>query len=234
MVRSTSNGGIWSSPQQALQSSLALSAHGDLVGALKALDGILARVPQFIEVHAERARLQLNLGDRAGAIASYRAAAAAAPSTPRARLCMARALMEEHRDAKAERWLKDTVARFPDLAEAHALLGIVHADAGRFDAAVDSFDRALRLDASQVVLYYDRVRARTLTEADLPLIETMKAALDRPDLNPRERIALNLALEKPPTIWKIRRVRWIIGTARRQSPARWPRSIGIGSVEPWT
>jgi tetratricopeptide (TPR) repeat protein len=197
-ARSAPIAGFQLSCQQALQASRALSARGDLagaLGALGALDSIAARVPQFIEVYAERARLQLNLGDRAAAIASYRAAAAAAPATPLARLCMAHALMEEHRDAKAERWLKDTVARFPDLAEGHALLGIVQANAGGFDAAVDSFDRALRLNASRA-LYYDRVRARTLTAADQPLIDAMQAALQRPDLNARERIAINLALGK--------------------------------------
>jgi tetratricopeptide (TPR) repeat protein len=179
-----------------MAAAAALEARGDLAGALRAIDEAVVLAPRMIEALAVRAKLRLNTGDRAGAIASYRAAAAVSPSTPLARLCMGRALVEQNRDAEAARWLRQTVARFPDLAPAHGLLALVEAEAGHFDAAAESFDRAISLDDSQVALYYDRVRARTLTEADAPLVAAMGTALARQDLSPRQRMAVELALGK--------------------------------------
>lgn len=128
---------------------------------------------------------------------AFRAAATNGETTER-RLDLVRALMIEGRASEAEAEARRAVSL--DLRSGYGfwLLGRILTEAGRFAEARSALERAIELDPQLGGVYYDLVRARSLGEADRPLIRRMLkvvATVTRPDQLIRLHLALGKALE---------------------------------------
>jgi tetratricopeptide (TPR) repeat protein len=130
---------------------------------------------------------------------AFRAAAASDPDSPERRMDLVRSLLAEKREAEAQVEVRRVVAMDPRNADAHWMLGRMLSDSGRFAEADDALERSATLNPDQGVVYYDLTRARTITEADRPLIRRMQAAaraLERPGQSVEQAAMLQLALAK--------------------------------------
>jgi tetratricopeptide (TPR) repeat protein len=175
-----------------LKRGAALERAGRIDEAMVAYELAAAELPQ---ARSRLAELLEGLGRVDEAIGCFRAAAGAAPTSPERRMDLVMALMLEDRLEEAEVQLREVLAVDPNLGEAHALLGRILAESGRFDAAADCFLRALALEPGKAGRYYHLVRTRRLTEADRPLIHRMIAAARSVTLV-EERLQLHLAIAK--------------------------------------
>jgi len=178
----------------ALRLGIALEAVGDPPGALAAWERCLRLQPDLAEAHFRRADLLETLGRREAAADAFRAAAALRPRTSLTRLCHARALLAEDRDAEAERVLRRLLRLEPDHPMATDLLGLVLAESGRLVEARDCFERATRAAPNLAGSYYELVRCRRLGAADRDLPARMRAALAGGTLPDPARLKLHLAL----------------------------------------
>ena len=133
------------------------------------------------------------------AAAAFRAAALADPENPERRMDLVRSFLAENREAEAEAEARRVLAMDPRNADAHWLLGRMLSDTGRFEEAAEALERSTTLNPDQGVVFYELARAKTITEADRPLIRRMLGAaraLARPG-QPVEQVAmLQLALAK--------------------------------------
>lgn len=87
-------------------------------------------------------------GDAAGALAAAETALAAAPKDARLAFLRGVALMDLRRDDEAAAQFGRLTQEHPELAEPHNNLALLHARAGRLDAALASLQTALRNDPS--------------------------------------------------------------------------------------
>lgn len=180
--------------QQALGQALdAIGQTGDAVLAYKQATELQ---PNLVATLVRLAELQLIVGSRAKAEAAFRSAATAMPGTDAGRVNAARAGLLAGTYAESEALLRDVLARDPGHAEAHATLGKVLADTGQLVDAAAQYETAATLDRNLAVAWYGCATNRKFTAADLPLIERMRANLDRRDLLPDHRMALHFALGK--------------------------------------
>ena len=179
-----------------LRLGIALQTQGHTAAALAAYRRAVTLLPAMVEARFRAGALLETLGLRADAIAAFRRAAASTPKTSLTRLCNARALMAEDRDAEAERALRQLLALDPDHAVATDLLGTVLADAGRFDEARICYERATAAAPHLAGSYYDLARCRRMGEADAELLTRMHAALASPGLHAEVQVKLHLALGK--------------------------------------
>jgi tetratricopeptide (TPR) repeat protein len=171
---------------------VAAEEKGRLPEAIVAYEVAAAELPQ---ARSRLARVLEGLGLVDEAIGHFRAAAGPAPVGAERRMDLVLALVLEENMAEAEAQLRQVIAAYPDLEEAHSLLGRILAEAGSFDAAADCFEKALALQPGHAGVYYQLVRARKLTEADRPLLRRMIAAGPSVTLASHS-IKLNLAIAK--------------------------------------
>lgn len=174
----------------------ALDAIGQTQDAIVAYKQAVSLQPDLTAALVRLAELQLITGSRAEAEAAFRAAAAAMPGTDAGRVNAARAALLSGTYAESEALLRDVLARHPGYAEAHATLGKVLANTGQLAEAAAEYETAATLDRNLAVAWYGCANNRKFTAADRPLIERMRANLDRRDLLPDHRMALQLALGK--------------------------------------
>jgi tetratricopeptide (TPR) repeat protein len=175
-----------------LKRGLALEKNGRVEEALLAYELAAAESP---EARSRLARALEGLGRIDEAIRHFRAAAGDAPTDPKRCMDLAMALVLEERVAEAEAQLRAVTAADPTNGEAHALLGRILAESGRFDAAAACFDVSLARQPAEAGVYYHLVRARRLTEADRPLLRRMLAAA--PSVTRAEhKVKLHLAIAK--------------------------------------
>ena len=175
---------------------LALETLGETCAAIVAYDRTTEILPSHTEAWFRAGALVYTLGHREEAIGCFRRAAATGPKTSFGRLGGVRACLAEDRAEEAERKLRQLVAREPDNAIAYDLLGNLLADAGRFDEAFSSFERAISLAPLMAGSYYDLVRCRRARAADTGLLPRLHAALATPGLDAAQRIRVQLALGK--------------------------------------
>jgi tetratricopeptide (TPR) repeat protein len=175
-----------------LNRGLALERKGQINEAIVAYEVAAAELP---EARSRLARALEGLGLVDAAIGHFRAAAGPAPAGPDRRMDLVMALVLEENMLEAEAQLRQLLASYPDLEEAHSLLGRILAEAGNFDAAAECFEKALALKPGHAGVYYQLVRARKLTEADRPLLRRMIAAAPSVTLASHN-IKLNLAIAK--------------------------------------
>jgi tetratricopeptide (TPR) repeat protein len=174
----------------------ALDAMGQTRDAILAYKQAVWLQPNLAAALVRLAELQLVAGSRTEAEATFRAAAAAMPDTDAGRVNAARAALLAGAYTDSEALLRDVLARNPDHAEAHATLGKVLADTGQLAEAAAEYGTAATLDRNLAVAWYGCASNRKFTTADRPLIERMRANLDRLDLLPDHRMALDFALGK--------------------------------------
>ncbi len=175
---------------------IALEKSGDTGGAIVAYDRATQLLPALTEAWFRAGALVYTLGHREEAIGCFRRAAATGGNTSFGRLGSARALLTEDRNQEAEQVLRRTVARDPNNAMAHDLLGNLLAECGRFDEARACFERAIAIAPLLAGCYYDLVRCRPVTSDDDDLLQRMEAALATPGLEAAQRVRLHLALGK--------------------------------------
>lgn len=152
--------------------------------------------PDLIDAHLGLADLLELVGGREEAAQSLRRAAALTGATSRGRLYLARALLLDRDFATAEIDLRAAIALDPqdDLPLKH--LGNVLAWQGRFDEAVDAFDRSLALNPRQFAAHFTAVEARKCSEADRPRLAQMRQLLADPSLADDDRLLLHFAAGK--------------------------------------
>jgi Flp pilus assembly protein TadD len=85
------------------------------------------------------------LGDRAGALAAYRAAVELAPNSPDAQVALAGLLLEGERWAECERQLQTAVKQLPHDGRLYAMLGYALAKDGHQQEALRAFERTQEL-----------------------------------------------------------------------------------------
>ena len=179
-----------------LRLGIALESSGAPEAALAAY-GRAAELPVTQAEASYRAGHLLNsLGHTARAAELFRRAAASAPAKSLGRLCVARALLAENRDAEAERILRRLLAAEGDNAVALDLLANILADGGSFEEARRCFERAIDKAPGLAGSYYELVRCGRIGPADGRLIARMRAAVASPDMEPAQRVRVHLALGK--------------------------------------
>ena len=175
---------------------IALEKLGDIGGAIVAYDRATELLPSLTEAWFRAGALVYTLGHRDEAIGCFRRAAATGGKTSFGRLGRARALLTEDRNQEAELVLRKTLARDPQNALAHDLLGNLLSEFGRFGEARECFQRAIAIAPLLAGCYYDLVRCRRVTSDDDGLLEQMEVALATPGLEAAQRLRLHLAIGK--------------------------------------
>jgi len=175
---------------------IALEKLGDIGGAIVAYDRATELLPSLAEAWFRAGALVYTLGHRDEAIGCFRRASATGGNTSFGRLGKARALLTEDRNPEAELVLRKTLARDPQNAMAHDLLGNLLSEFGRFDEARECFQRAVAITPLLAGSYYDLVRCRRVTSDDDGLMERMEAALATPGLEAAQCLRLHLAIGK--------------------------------------
>jgi len=183
-------------PEAAWSLGIACETANDLAGAMNALRRAVEMRPSMAGARYRLARVHEELGQKGEAIAAYRKVKSSLGNTVLGRAAEARALLLEGRDAELERALRRAIALDPTDALAHEALGGVLANAGRFDEAALSYERALQAAPDMVGAYYDLVRCRRITPEDAPLIDSMRAAANLPGLDSGRLSQLYLAIGK--------------------------------------
>ncbi len=183
-------------PEAAWSLGIAYEASNDPVAAMNALRPALDMRPSMAGARFRLARLHEEFGQNPDAIEAYRKVKSSAGNTSLGRAAEARALLIEGRDEDLERALRRAIALDPKDALAYELLGGVLANAGHFDQAALSYERALREAPDMIGAYYDLVRCRRITAADAPLIDRMRAATTLPGLDSGRLSKLHLAIGK--------------------------------------
>jgi tetratricopeptide (TPR) repeat protein len=171
-----------------------LDAQGRQHEALAAYRRAVALDPDFAEAHEGLANLLYLQGHAAEAADHYREAAEAQPESPSGRRSRAWLLFEGGQPTEAEACLRQSLSADPDNSGLHHLLGNVLNQMGRFDEAMESFDRAIAADKRHVMSFEALVRARKVT--DRTLVARMEALLAAGGLSDHKRVSLHFALGK--------------------------------------
>jgi tetratricopeptide (TPR) repeat protein len=175
---------------------IALEKLADHAGAIAAYERATTLSPSLAEAWFRAGSLIYELGHGGEALGCFRRAAATGSKTGFGRLGMARALLIEDRSQEAEMVLRKMLARDPENAMAHDLLGNLLSELGRFDEARECFRRAITVAPLLAGCYYDLVRCRAVTSEDNGLLQRMETALATPGLEAAQRLRLHLAIGK--------------------------------------
>jgi tetratricopeptide (TPR) repeat protein len=166
---------------------IALQESGNAEGAIRAYRNAVALMPELVSAYVRMADLLWDKGACGEAAMAYERAAALAPGATFAQFCRAMAAYARDRHDDAIRDLTDVVAREPEHARAHRVLGSCLQEAGRFDEARASLERSIALAPWDTSAYRALVCTKTLTEADRPwlgMILARLAAVDGPGPTP--------------------------------------------------
>lgn len=181
-------------------------ARVQLAGLLQAegkTSEVIALCRQALRMWPADPRFQSTLGlayvaerSFANAVACFAAAIASTPDAANLHGNLAAALEQLGRESDAVASYRQAIALDPDVADAHVRLGDVLQRLGHFAEAVVSFERAIALQPRQTRSYLSIVSARTVSEADRPLIERMEALLLEKDLTEQDHLNLRYGLGK--------------------------------------
>ncbi len=175
---------------------IALEKLGNIRGAIAAYDRATKLLPSLTEAWFRAGALAYVLGHREGAIGCFRRAAMSGDRNGFGRLGKARALLIENRNQEAEQVLRETLVADATNAMAYDLLGNLLSELGRFSEARACFERAIAIAPLLAGSYYELVRCRPVTSADVGLLQRMEAALATPGLEPWQRLRVHLAIGK--------------------------------------
>ena len=124
------------------------------------------------------------------------AASALRPGTAFALLCEAKILSLTDNDSTSEELVRRAISLEPRNGGAHAMLGTILMQQGRFDEAAASFDLANALGTQDVVGSESLVHVKTLSETDRPLIEQLEHNSQNPGITGTEALHVHFALGK--------------------------------------
>src|ERR1019366_8135949 len=96
-------------------------------------------------------------------------------------------------NAQAEKPLRDALKVEPDSAEALSLLGRLLHQMGRFQDAIECFERLLSQHPDHAQAYFDLVQCRKVGPGDRPMVEAMSALLAKARLSAGEERHLHYA-----------------------------------------
>ncbi|WP_050423740.1 tetratricopeptide repeat-containing sulfotransferase family protein [Bradyrhizobium tropiciagri] len=176
--------------------ALALEALGSLPAAMERYQEAARLRPNLVEAHYKLGLLLEEEGYRKRAIQCLRAAAALRQGTAFALLCEARILGFEGDDLASEELVRRAIVLEPRKSDAHAMLGTVLMQQGRFDEASASFDLANALNTHDVLGPVGLVEVKRLTDADRPLIGQLERKLGNPAITGHEAALVHFALGK--------------------------------------
>ena len=174
---------------------LARQGEDDIVAAISAYRSALKLSPVRVDTLVSLSGALLDGGDAAAAITEGKRALALAPDHVPALRVVAAALAEKT-PALAIATLGLALAQSPTDPDLYELLASTHRRAGNFDEAWRDYSAAIALPGRHAVAYYGLSLCRRFTPEDQPVIEAMRAALDIPGTNDRERSFLHFALGK--------------------------------------
>ncbi len=176
--------------------ALALEALGSPTAAIARYRDAVRLRPALVEAHYKFGLLLEAEGRREHAAECFRAAAALRPGTAFALLCEARALSVTDDDRVAENLLRRAIALDPRDGDAHAVLGTILMQQGRFEEAAASFDLANALNTHDIVGPVNLVQVKRLSEADRPLIKQLELKSRNPALTVNQVVHVHFALGK--------------------------------------
>jgi tetratricopeptide (TPR) repeat protein len=176
--------------------ALALEALGSPGEAIERFQEATRLRPSLVEAHYRLGLLLDRQGHRKRAIECLRAASALRPGTAFALLCEARILGLTNDETNSEELVRRAISLEPRNGDAHAMLGTILMQQGRFDEAAASFDLANALDTQDVVGLASLVQVKRLSETDRPLIEQLEHALQNPGITGNEAVLFHFALGK--------------------------------------
>ncbi|TWB98428.1 tetratricopeptide repeat protein [Bradyrhizobium macuxiense] len=176
--------------------ALALEALGSLPAAMERYQEAARLRPNLVEAHYKLGLLLEEEGYRKRAIECLRAAAALRPGTAFARLCEARILGFEGDDLASEEFVRRAILLEPRKSDAHAMLGTILMQQGRFDEASASFDLANALNTHDILGPVGLVEVKRLSDADRPLIGQLERKLGNPAITGHEAALVHFALGK--------------------------------------
>ncbi len=186
-----------------------------LTGAAAALSGLgcalrdrgerrraAAAFSQAVELDPARAEHHLNLGNALldlsrteAAIDCYRQALALQPDHAAAHVSLSVALRLRRRAAEAEASCQAALTVNPRYVEGLTMLGELRADRGRFAEALELFERAIEIDATQPAAYCSIAAHRRMLPTDEAWLDGTTALLSKP-LPLRDAISVHYALGK--------------------------------------
>ncbi|MGH8320254.1 MAG: tetratricopeptide repeat-containing sulfotransferase family protein [Steroidobacteraceae bacterium] len=176
--------------------AVALECTGSREGAYRAYQETVRLDPGRHQAQFRLGRLYLARQRRADALACFQAAAAATAGTVYEQVCQAYAALTTGEGARAEALLREVIAARPDCGEAHLVLGEALAHAGQSCEAAECFERAIALAPTHLSAWQGFATNRRFTAVDRPLLERVRADLERPNLPPAQARALHFALGK--------------------------------------
>ena len=133
-----------------------LYAQGDLQGALQAYQR--AAEQDNVEAKVQVGQALHQAGQPLPAEKIFRAVLQHLPQHPRARTALAELLLEQRRTSEALTEATQPVQSHPELPEGHHVLGNVQSSLGQLDAAMSSYEKALKLQPDRVSARYNRAK----------------------------------------------------------------------------
>jgi Flp pilus assembly protein TadD len=176
--------------------ALALDALGLPAAAIERCQDAARLRPTLVEAHYKLGLLLESEGHVERAIEAFNAASALRLGTAFALLCEARILGLRDDDTASEELVRRAISLEPRNGGAHAVLGAILMQQGRFDEAAASFDLANALDTQDVVGPISLVQVKTLSEADRPLIGQLEQKLQHPGITGNIVVPVHFALGK--------------------------------------
>ena len=176
--------------------ALALEALGSPAAAIERYQDATRLRPALAEAHYKLGLLLETEGHDEHAIESLHAASALKPGTAFALLCEAKILSLTDNDSTSEELVRRAISLEPRNGGAHAMLGTILMQQGRFDEAAASFDLANALGTQDVVGSESLVHVKTLSETDRPLIEQLEQNSQNPGITGTEALHVHFALGK--------------------------------------
>jgi tetratricopeptide (TPR) repeat protein len=175
---------------------LLLEAQGRRNEAMAAFRKVVTVDEKFAEAYAKLGNLLLQSNDRSGAFDMFRRAVEAKPDSAIGWMCKAKILAEEGKAIAAEETVRKAIEIQPQNSDAHAWLGSILMELGRFDDAAAASDLAIALNRRQVAGYHQLANAKRLTERDRPLLAEIERLVKEGGLTVDGVIDLSFALGK--------------------------------------
>ncbi len=173
----------------------ALERQGRPAAAVASLRRALAAAPELGAAHSRLGNLLQAQGAQADALDCFRRAGSLLPR-PADQLLEEAKLLRAEGSAEAEARLREVVSLDPENGLAHAMLGDLLGECGRFDEAVLHLRHAVARDPERVGAVFNIVLFKRLGEEDRPLLAQMEAMLDQPGRSGHDRTLLHFALAK--------------------------------------
>ena len=173
-----------------------LEGRGQPEAAIVAHRRAIAADPSLANAYSRLGNLLNTRGALDEAQACFRQAAALTEDPADRALEEAKILLMEGRSAEAEAALRQSLALNDRNSLAHAMLGNLLGETGRFDAAIKSLETAIELDPDRVGAWHNLTLLRKTGQAERSFVDRMAGRLRRPGRTESDKIVLHFALGK--------------------------------------